>query len=106
MNGVIVIAAYKPKSGKEEALKALMATHLARLKLEDLVTDRLSIIMEAEDGTILEVFEWKSSKAIEEAHSNPNVQKMWHEYSEVCDYVPISNVKEISQMFPSFKPLN
>ncbi|MFI5158631.1 MAG: hypothetical protein ACHQF4_07175, partial [Sphingobacteriales bacterium] len=58
--GRIVIACYKPKPGKGEALKALMKTHLPRLKKEGLVTDRESIMMEATDGTIIEVFEWLS----------------------------------------------
>ena len=52
--GQITIACYRPKPGKEEALKELMKTHLPRLKAEGLVTDRESIIMEAKDGTILE----------------------------------------------------
>ena len=68
--GRIVIACYRPKPGKLDALRALMADHLPILRSQDLVTDRESIIMEAEDGTIVEVFEWKSQEAIEAAHSN------------------------------------
>lgn len=106
MSGRIVIVGYKPKLGKEEQLEKLMATHLSRLRKEDLVTDRDSIIMKSEDGTILEVFEWKSNEAIENAHSNPEVQKMWIEYSDVCEYVPVASVKEISDLFSNFEPLN
>ena len=46
------------------------------------------MIMEAEDGTIVEVFEWKSKQAIDAAHTNPRVLEMWEEYAAVCDYVP------------------
>lgn len=106
MSGRIVIAGYKPKPGKEEQLEKLMGTHLARLRKENLVTDRESIVMKSEDGTILEVFEWKSHEAIESAHSNPEVQKMWAEYSEVCEYVPVSHAKEVSELFSNFEPLN
>lgn len=106
MSGRIVIVGYKPKPGKEAQLEKLMATHLSRLRKEDLVTDRDSIIMKSEDGTILEVFEWKSNEAIENAHSNPEVQKMWMEYSDVCEYVPVASVKEISDLFSNFEPLN
>ena len=56
----IVIVGYKPKSGKEEALHQLMRSHISILKSQDLVTDRDSIIIEAKDGTIIEIFEWKS----------------------------------------------
>jgi len=104
--GQITIACYKPKPGKEDALKALMKTHLPRLKAEGLVTDRQSIIMEAKDGTILEVFEWFSAEAIASAHTNPNVLKMWGEYGEVCDYVPLNTLSEVDDMFAGFKPLN
>ena len=102
--GIIVISAYKPKEGKVEALKELMRTHLPRLHKEGLVTDRQSIMMEAGDGTILEVFEWLSKEAIEKAHTNPNVLQMWAEYGEVCDYIPVGTVPEAAQLFSSFKP--
>ncbi len=102
--GIIVISAYKPKEGKAEPLKELMRTHLPRLHNEGLVTDRQSIMMEAADGTIIEVFEWLSREAVEKAHTNPNVLQMWAEYGEVCDYVPIGTVSEAAQLFSSFKP--
>jgi hypothetical protein len=104
--GHITIACYKPKPGKEQALKELMKTHLPRLKAEGLVTDRESIIMEAKDGTILEVFEWISAEAITNAHKNPAVLKMWGEYAEACDYVPVNTLAEAADMFAGFAPLN
>ena len=106
MSGRIVIATYKPKPGKETELEKLMATHLPRLRAEGLVTQRQSIIMKADDGTILEIFEWKSKDAIQKAHSNPSVLQMWQEYSEVCEFIPAVQVEEISNIFPEFSPLN
>ncbi len=102
--GIIVISCYKPKEGQNDALKSLMRTHLPRLHKEGLVTDRQSIMMEATDGTIIEVFEWISEEAIRNAHSNPEVLKMWGEYAEVCNYIPIGTVQEATQLFSSFKP--
>jgi quinol monooxygenase YgiN len=103
--GRIVIAAYKPKPGKAEALKELAKTHLPRLRKEGLVTDREVIMMETPDGTIVEVFEWLSEAAIEQAHSNPEVLKMWGEYAEVCDYVPLNTLSEAADMFALFAPV-
>jgi hypothetical protein len=103
--GRIVIACYKPKPGKNEALKELMKTHLPRLKQENLVTDRPSIMMESKDGTIIEVFEWISDEAIKNAHTNPAVLQMWGEYGEVCDYVPVGTVAEAADLFSGFEPL-
>ena len=102
--GRMVIACYRPKPGKNEALRALMPTHLSTLRREGLVTGRESIMMEAEDGTVIEVFEWKSREAIEAAHKNPAVLEMWNRYAEVCDYIPVSQVPEASQMFSDFTP--
>jgi quinol monooxygenase YgiN len=104
--GRIVIVAYKPKPGKEAALKELMHTHLPRLKQEGLVRDKEPYIMEAGDGTIVEVFEWLSDEAIQTAHTNPEVQKMWGEYAEVCDYTTIGSLSEAMSMFSNFTALN
>ena len=104
--GRIVIAAYKPKPGKKGALKELMKTHLPRLKEQGLVTNRESIMMIAADGTIVEVFEWISETAIQNAHTNPGVLKMWSEYAEVCDYVPVGSLAEAMSLFSGFEPLN
>ena len=103
--GRIVIAAYRPKPGKQAELRAAMRTHLPRLRAQGLVTERSSIVMEAADGTIIEVFEWVSKEAIEAAHKNPEVLKMWAEYEAVCDYVPVGEVAEAASLFSEFSPL-
>jgi hypothetical protein len=100
----IVIACYKPKSGQQEALRELAREHLAILRSQELVTDRASIMMEAADGTIIEVFEWKSKQAIEAAHTNPVVLKMWERYAATCEYIPAAQVPEAAQLFPEFTP--
>jgi hypothetical protein len=104
--GQIVIVAYKPKHGKAEALKALTKTHVPRLKKEGLVTNRKPIIMEAADGTIIEVFEWLSQEAINNAHHNQAVIQMWTEYADVCEYVPLNTVPEANNMFAGFIPID
>ena len=103
--GRIVIACYRPKPGKQEALRQLIVDHVATLRAQNLVTDRTPITMEAKDGTIVEVFEWVSSAAIEAAHTNPAVLAMWNEYEAVCDYVPLNTVDEAAEMFAEFTPL-
>ncbi|MDP9081621.1 MAG: hypothetical protein M3O71_29770 [Bacteroidota bacterium] len=100
--GRIVIVAYKPKPGKAEALKELTKSHVPRLKAEGLVTDREPVIVETADGTIIEVFEWRSAEAIQQAHSNPVVHTIWAEYAAVCDYVPLNSLSEASNLFAEF----
>lgn len=103
--GRIVIAAYRPKSGKRESLRQLIASHVATLHSIGLVTRRTPITMEAEDGTVIEGFEWKSKAAIEAAHSHPVVLKMWEQYNEICDYIPVAAVPEAAQLFSEFTPV-
>jgi hypothetical protein len=82
-----------------------MRVHLEILRAEGLVSDGPSIIMEARDGTVVEVFEWKSRAAIQKAHANARVQEMWDRYEEVCDYVPLGEVPESAELFSEFRPL-
>ncbi len=102
----IVIAAYRPKSGKAEILLAEVRDHHHLLRSEGLATDRKPVVMRAKDGTILEVFEWASPAAIEEAQANPRVQAMWGRFNDCCDYVPLNTVSETSEMFAEFEPLD
>ena len=101
----IVMVGYKPLPGKEAALKELMKTHVTRLRNQGLVSDREPILMESKSGTIIEVFGWKSKEAIAAAHTNAEVQKMWGEYAEVCEYVPVGTLEETVNLFSEFSPL-
>lgn len=102
----IVIVAYKPFKGKENQLMELSKSHWKTLHDLGLVSDRKPILMQAKDETVIEVFGWKSKKAMEEAHSNPTVNKMWSAYAEVCKYIPIGSVEEANSLFSEFEPLN
>lgn len=100
--GRIVIVCYKPKPGMKDQLLKLTRRHVQRLRAEGLVTDREPVAMEAQDGTVVEVFEWKSKEAIEAAHSNARIQEMWQEYAEVCEYVPVAGLQEAKEVFSEF----
>jgi quinol monooxygenase YgiN len=102
----LVIVAYKPKPGKNEALRQLVNNHVPQLAKLGLVTNRKPVIVEAADGTIIEVFEWFDNDAIRQAHSNPEVHKMWAAFSDACDYIPLNSLTEAGDMFAGFKPLN
>lgn len=100
--GRFVIVAYTPKSGKEEQLLTVVAKHLQVLRAERFVTDKAAYVMRAADGTIVEVFEWRSAEAIELAHSNPSVQALWQEFDEACEYIPLTKLAEAHQIFAEF----
>jgi quinol monooxygenase YgiN len=101
--GRFVIVAYKPKPGKEQQLLDAVRKHLQVLHSEQLVTDTPASVMRAADGTLVEVFEWRSAEAIQQAHGNPAVQALWGEFGAACDYVPLTQLAETHQMFAEFE---
>ena len=98
--GRVVIVAYRPKPGKEEDLKALVRAHVPKLRALGLATERAALAMEAADGSIVEVFD-----AMEAAHADPEVQALWGEFAEACDYLPVAELPEAGQLFSEFEPL-
>ncbi|MHC4217052.1 MAG: antibiotic biosynthesis monooxygenase [Planctomycetota bacterium] len=103
--GKVVIAVYRPREGKAAQLLEVVREHLPILRAEGLVTDRPSVAMRAKDGTIVEVFEWKSQEAIEEAHNNEVVREMWERFDQTCECKSLSNLEECQDLFPLFEPV-
>lgn len=104
--GKIAIACYRPKPGMNDRLIQLTREHVPRLRARGLATDRAPIAMVAADGTVIEVFEWVSDAAIASAHQDPEVQRMWQEYAQVCDYVTLDSLAEAQQMFAGFTAID
>lgn len=98
-----VIVAYRPKPGKEDVLLSEVRDHVPFLRSEGLATDRLPVVMRAKDGTIIEVFEWASAAAIQEAHGNPRVHAMWGRFAACCDYAQLNTLAEAGDMFAEFE---
>jgi hypothetical protein len=59
-------------------------------------------ILCAENGTLLEIFEWTSQAAIDAAHANPAVLALWERYAACCDYVTLCDLPEARAVFPGF----
>jgi quinol monooxygenase YgiN len=100
--GVMVIASFRPKPGSEDELLACLRDHLPVLRAERLATDRPSTVLRAQDGTLLEIFEWTSQAAIDAAHANPAVLALWERFAACCDYVTLGDLAEARAMFPGF----
>ena len=103
--GRMVIVGYRPKPGMDAALTALAGRHWSVLRSQALVTERAPLLMRATDGTVVEVFEWLCAESIGRAHSNAAVQALWSEFAAVCDYVPVGQLPEATQLFAEFEPL-
>jgi hypothetical protein len=62
--------------------------------------------MRSKDGTILELFEWRSQEAIDAAHRNATVKELWDRFGEACDFVKLSALAEAGDLFANFAPFD
>lgn len=105
MKSEIVFAVYRPHPGKSEALKKLVKEHVPTLRNLGLATSRPEILVQAADGTFVEVFEWKSGEAASQAHEHPVVAKIWEAMGQVCDFSSLDSLKEAKKPFSHFTPV-
>ncbi|MCZ6837125.1 MAG: hypothetical protein O7G85_15225, partial [Planctomycetota bacterium] len=104
--GSFVICAFRPKPGQESKLLDVLKTHIPILKGEDLITDRPPCFMKSSDGTILELFEWKSADHSEKAHENQAVLDVRARLEACCDYLTLRDVPETTSPFPNFESID
>jgi len=103
--GRFAVAAYRPRAGGQAALLELLDRHRQLLVELGLVGTRARSLMQAADGTIVEVFEWASAEAIADAHAHPAVQALWQSLDAVCTFEPLAALPEAARPFAEFKPL-
>jgi quinol monooxygenase YgiN len=101
--GKIVLAAYRPKKGKEASLEELLSAHVPILRSLGLVTEHSAFVGKDASGNYLEVFEWASDAAIEEAHHHPDVQALWKRFETYCEFIPPSTLEGFDKCFPNFE---
>jgi hypothetical protein len=102
-----VIAAYRPKPGRDRELRELINEHRRTLADAQLVTQRKPLILRARsDGTLLEIFEWTSARAADRAHRYAPIRAMWKKLAEVADFVALSDIKEAGKAFSHFEALS
>lgn len=105
MKPEIVIALYRPHPGKEAELRALIARHVPTLRRLELVTDRPPVLCRAADGTYMEIFEWATAEAADQAHHHPEVAKLWEPMGRIADFATLESLEEVSRPFPHFEPV-
>ena len=102
---LVVICSYLPKTGKHTELLNVLQNHVPTLRTIGLATDYPCTLMTSENGTIIEIFEWKSEEASRAAHDHPEVQKIWGAMMPLADFVPLSSLAETQKPFAHFKQL-
>ncbi len=104
--GRIVTACFKPNEGSTTDLLSLLKSHLSYLRERGLATNREPITMKSENGTIIEIFEWVSDEAVAIAEQDEGVLKLWAQFSEISEYVPIGILEETNNIFSGFTACN
>jgi hypothetical protein len=100
---ILAFAMYKPHEGKENELMDILKEHVPTLKELGLITDRQTAILKAEDGTIIEVFEWASEEAVEMAHRHPAIGQLWGKMGPIASFPPMKDLPEANKPFPGFE---
>lgn len=104
--GRISVVGYKPKPGKDNELRELIAGRVPLLRKLGFATDRTPILMRSRNGTFVEIAEWASDEAIEAAHEHPEVLAMWEKFYACCNFEKISELPEAPEDFANFTPAN
>jgi hypothetical protein len=102
----IVIAAFKPKPGREAELMQVLSVRLPLLRKLGLATGRTNITMRAANGTILDVSEWVDDDAIARAHHLPEVLELWRRFEECSDYTKLNSLAEATHEFATFEAID
>lgn len=104
--GRIVIACYRPRPGRAADLHGCVREHLPLLRRRGLATARAALLLRAEDGTLLEIFEWVSDEAAERAHGDAEVAALWERFAVACDFIPLAELPGAGAPFPHFDPVD
>jgi predicted enzyme related to lactoylglutathione lyase len=100
----IVICSYKPKPGKTKELLELLQDHVPTLRWLGFACGHPRTLMTSENGTVIEIFAWRSEAAARAAHDHPEVQELWGKIGALAEIVPLSDVAETRKPFAHFKP--
>ena len=101
----IVFALYRPHAGKANELAAIVRDHVPALQRLGLATARAPIACAAEDGTIIEIFEWADGEAADRAHEHPEVAMIWEKMGAIADFAALGDLAESRKPFSHFRPL-
>ena len=101
-----VIAVYQPKCEKHVEMLGCVRSNMEALREADLVSTAEPIMLRAQDGAIIEIFEWKSDEAFNAAHPNPHVRALWARLTGCCAPGTLAALPEAMKPFPHFEVLH
>jgi hypothetical protein len=103
--GILVICSYRPHAGREDEARLLMAGHVPLLREHGLITDRPVVQGVAQDGALVEIFEWESLEKSRGAPAIAEIGAHWNAMGEVMEFVPLAQLAEAQHAFAHFSPI-
>lgn len=68
-------------------------------------TDRPPVLVKSENGTYIEIFEWRSPDAGYKAQQHPEVARIWEAMAKIADLPALESLAEVKETFPHFDPV-
>jgi hypothetical protein len=97
---VTYLCRYTPKKGKEKAFLALINKHYPAVKKAGLATAQKPIAWRGKDKKgktfFMEIFQWKSVKALSSAHNLPDVMKVWEPMGSLSEKMVFEEVDPLT----------
>lgn len=103
--GRIFVMVYRPHRGKEQELIPILKSGYMLLRDRGYLTSRPPIMMQASNGCLLKIFEWKGKESMSSAEADLQVQEHWMRVSKVCDFEKPVNLEEFKQVFSEFEAI-
>lgn len=99
-----VIALYRPKPDLAAELLELVRGHVPLLRAAGLATgSEVLLLRSRQDGTLLEIFEWVSEDAPNQAHGHAEIGPYWERMAQVADFTTLGSLEEAGQPFSHFE---
>jgi hypothetical protein len=101
----IALILYSPRKGRKQELIEMLQHNIPVMRKLGLVTDREQILAGTKDGSIIQIFEWKSQDSQEQAMAHPVVQEMWLKAGNISEFQKPAAVAEFNEVFSMFKTI-
>ena len=103
--GLISIAAFRPKPGKDAELIRVIDDRLPLLRRLGLASDRAEVRCRSKDGVVITISEWTSQEAIDRAHKTPEVLALWGRFAACCEWLKLDSIAECREDFATFEAI-
>jgi len=99
----VSIMIFKPQKDKLGELIALLKQSRSTLLKFGKVTAREQILAMTIEESVIQILEWTSKEAEEEAAVHDEVRELWMQAERISEFQKPIEVREFNQMFPSFE---